>query len=101
MHYLRTGKFLPGSSSKHCKRVKKLADKYILEDYSILYLPDPEDTTKTRIVPKIEDRFELIKHEHIPGHFSYNKIGPIIKEKYYWKNMNGDIEYILKHACKA
>jgi hypothetical protein len=101
MHFLKTGKYLPGSSSKHCKRVQKLSAKYVLEEDILHYFPNIEDQTQTRVVPPVNDRLDIIKREHLPGHFSFNKIAPIIKEKYFWKNMNKDIDYILKTCIQC
>jgi hypothetical protein len=95
-HFIKTGKFLPGSSSKHCKRVKKIAAHYKIENDIIYYFPDPEDMTISKMVPKIENRKEINRAAHLPGHFSIEKTIPEIKKKYYWKNMLKDIEYIIK-----
>ncbi|CAF1068455.1 unnamed protein product [Brachionus calyciflorus] len=64
LHYLRTGKYLPGSSKKQCKKIERKKDNYILKDENLFYRKNIDDTD-WKIVPKINDRFSIIKDAHL------------------------------------
>ena len=89
LHYLRSGKYLPGSSNKQCKRVMKLADHYILDQDTLWYLVDTNDLENRVKVPKPEERFDLIKATHLLGHFKNQTTFNRLREKCFWKALCG------------
>ena len=96
LHYLKENKFLPGSSKKQCKRAQNKPKHLIWADNTLYYHDDPEDQKLLRKIPKKEERMKLIKEIHAFGHFGFEKTYKEACERYYWKNMDKDCEFIIK-----
>ena len=98
LHYLITGKYLPGSSGKQCRRIKKLAKFYVFNNDKLWFFPNIDDKQSKLLVPRKEDRADLIKEAHCLGHFALEKTYKDLKTKYYWKGMWVDCEFELKNC---
>ena len=69
LQYLRNGELTPGISQNQRKRVLKNSKYFTLEE-GRLYYNDPDDeTSKIKIVPRKEERNEIITNAHLLGHF--------------------------------
>ncbi|CAF0811670.1 unnamed protein product [Brachionus calyciflorus] len=97
LHFLRTGKYLPGSSKKQCKKIGKKKDIFSLQGDKLLYWKNIEDLN-WKIVPKIKDRAGLIKETHLLGHFGVEKTYKDLQNKYYWKGMYQDTQLIISNC---
>ncbi|RNA16920.1 Transposon Ty3-I Gag-Pol poly, partial [Brachionus plicatilis] len=51
-----------------------------------------------KIVPKIKDRAGLIKETHLLGHFGVEKTYKDLQNKYYWKGMHQDTQFIISNC---
>ena len=66
LHFLETGKFIPGSSKKQCKRVQKIADHYLLdENKKLCFFKDLENKCDEKLVQPINDRINIINKAHL------------------------------------
>ncbi|RNA15567.1 pol [Brachionus plicatilis] len=91
------GKNSPGLSSKQVKRVESQASRYMydLKEDLIFYF---DKKGCALIVPKPDLRTEIIEKSHVLGHFQKETTVKRIREEYFWKNIDRDVEqYIL--AC--
>lgn len=99
LHYLRQKKHLPGTSVKQLRRVEKLAKHFKIEIDNLgqekLFHTDGD---KSLLVPKINERDELIRAAHLLGHFQVETTVKRLQENYFWKGMRKDVERIVK-AC--
>jgi hypothetical protein len=95
MTYLKTGKFIPGSSRKSCKKAFKLAESLRLED-TTLWVIDKNNELKK--VPKPGDREELINKYHKVGHFNQNEVLNRLRKKYFWPRMAKQIQTIVRNC---
>ena len=87
LYYLKYGRHKSGSSNSQIKRIKNLAKHYKMENNTVYYTKDPK-TEKYVIVPKIEERDEIITKAHLLGHFQDKSTIQRIQEKYFWKKMS-------------
>ena len=69
LHFLETGKYLPGTSKKQCKRVERKALNFTLDGKVLWYHIDANNKQIKKEVPAIDSRVELVKHAHLLGHF--------------------------------
>ena len=83
LHYLKEGKFLPGSSKKQCKRAQNNAKHLVWSENILYYHSDPEDQLVLKKIPRKENRINLDKEEHVFGHFGFEKTYKELSEKYY------------------
>ena len=96
LHYIKTGKYIPGSSKKQCKRVQKCEKNFrFIEDH--LWYRKNEDK-EFKIMPKIDERESIIKDAHLIGHFAINETYSRIKEKYYWFHMLENIKFVIRNC---
>jgi len=98
LHKLKMGKHLPGLASRQVKRVDKLTEHYKWENDKIWYKID-SDREEYLMVPRKEERRNIIENAHLLGHFQVEATAARIREKYYWKRMHKDIETVIK-LCK-
>ncbi|CAF1054696.1 unnamed protein product [Brachionus calyciflorus] len=96
LHFLRTGKYLPGSSKKQCKKIEKNKDKFSLQGDKLLYRKNIEDLN-WKIVPKIKDRAGLKRNTSFS--FPLNKL-KIVSDTAIDNNEFYDIEKILKDRTR-
>jgi len=94
IHYMKYGRHLTGLSNKQIKRVLNNAKSYCYKDEKIWYKRNGKELE----VPRPEERHEIIIKAHLLGHFqkfsTYNRL----KDKYFWRNMIGDIEKAIKRC---
>ena len=65
LHYLETGKYIPGSSKKQCKRIQKIADHYLLDEKKKLwFFHNITDRTNGKLIPPISERTNIIHKSH-------------------------------------
>ena len=101
LYYLKHRRHASGLPKKQVKRVKKLANQYVLED-GILYFRKKSGNTEIQlIVPKVQDRTALIKKAHLLGHFQEESTQSRLKEKYHWPKMAKDVAACIRNclAC--
>ena len=96
LHFLKTNKYLPGSNKQECKRIQKEAQRYLFDNEKIFFIPDKDDTKKTLIVPKPDDRLHLVKTTHALGHFKEQTTLERLRATYFWKSMNHDVQRVIK-----
>lgn len=101
MHYAESMKFLPGTTKKQCKRIKKLSKKYKLIDEKMYFIPNEHEPENKFEVPRVEERKELIHTSHMLGHFAANETYQRIREKYYWKGMTEDIRNQISRCLQC
>ncbi len=96
MHYLIHRSHVAGASNKQVKRVNKAAKLFrINEDGTIVARHTILDEFEI-IIPKPEDRQELVLKEHELGHPNGEKIEKALKEKnFFWKNMRKLIDELV------
>jgi hypothetical protein len=99
LHFLKHKIMPSGMSKKNIKRVTKLSTYYELENDQLLYID--KQSNKHLIVPKIELRKQLIEQAHLLGHFQLKTVQERLREEYYWKGMNTDIEKYIRNCLKC
>jgi len=99
LNFLNFGSHINESSKKQCKRVSKLSKFYKIKNDE-LYFRKTSNEDFTKIVPKIEERPQIIKQKHEIGHFKKEATSKRIKERYYWKNMDKEIQNHI-NKCEA
>ena len=98
LHKLKMGKHLPGLASRQVKRIDKLTQHYKWNDNKVWYKIDP-DKEEYVIVPRRDERKGIIENAHLLGHFQADATASRVKEKYYWRGINKDVEKVIK-LCK-
>ena len=102
LQFIRTGKYLNGASKKKCKRVARRAEHYVFDDKDNLrYRKRVTDADFKMIVPKLEERREVIEKAHIIGHFAAHETYLRVKQEYYWPRMMKDIKKYIKRCFKC
>jgi hypothetical protein len=97
IEFLRNGRFPNGASKNQCKRVRELAKRYKWEHGNIYYLPSNQPNKKL-MVPKPQERKQIIEFEHLLGHFDVNETYRRVSNKYHWKKMFEDVKKWI-HQC--
>jgi hypothetical protein len=97
IHYLKYARCQPGTSTKQCKRVRKMAQNYKLIGNKLLFRSKNDENYL--IYPIREDREKIILKEHKTAHFQTLSVYNTLKQHYFWKNMIKDIEKVVKR-CK-
>ena len=100
LHFLTYGRHVNGSSKKQCKRVSKLAKFYIFKEDKLFHRKTLDEEF-SKIVPKLEERHQIIKNEHEIAHFKKQATLNRLKEMYYWKNMETEIERHINKCEKC
>jgi len=85
-------------AAKQVKRVDKLIEHYQWKDNQLLYKPNVEKE-EYLVVPKRDERRDVIEKAHLLGHFQAEATAARVREKYFWRGMIKDIERIIK-LCK-
>jgi hypothetical protein len=96
LHYIKYGRHLQGASSNVVKRVLKNANFYRFDGKNILSKNKSGGSWK--IVPEPGSRFELIKSEHLIGHFMVKSTLDRLDKDYFWRRMKEDIEHVIKQC---
>ena len=84
MHFVKYGQHSKGMGSKTVKRVIKLSPFYKYDGKTFFHIRRDEEW---KIIPKLEDRRDIIEKAHVLGHFQVDTTFDRLREKYYWKNM--------------
>ena len=97
LNYLQFGRHLNGQSKKKCKHVLAHAKHYKYQDDKLWYR---KDFTKDHNleVPKRQQRYNLIQHEHLMGHYQTPTVLAALASNYYWPHMRNDIMHYIKHC---
>ena len=94
LYYLEKGRFQNGTSRKQVNRILKILPKYKLEKDTLYILKE-----KWLIVPKKEERFQLIDQAHASVvHFGAEATANKLREKYYWPKMLKEVENFRKQC---
>lgn len=95
MSYLQKGRFRKGSSRKQINRIIHILPNFKLEG-EVLYMKKDD---KWLIVPKKEDRYEIIDKAHAASvHFGSESTTNKIKEKFFWPKMFKEVENFRKNC---
>ena len=92
LHFLKYGRHLVGSSQKQKRRVEKLEKHYKLTADNLLLFKKKLDSEEFVRYPQKEERLTLIIEAHNLGHFAKLSTLQRLKERYFWKGMEGDVE---------
>ncbi|RNA32247.1 hypothetical protein BpHYR1_049994 [Brachionus plicatilis] len=76
---------------------RKEEEKFSLQGDKLLYRENFEDFN-WKIVPKISDRAGLIKETHLLAHFGEEKTYKDLQNKYSWKGMHQDTQFIISNC---
>ncbi|CAF1153930.1 unnamed protein product, partial [Brachionus calyciflorus] len=98
MHFLKYNRHSTGSSKKQVKRINKLIKLFSLNVDKLLFRKHITDKGFNLIVPKIEERLDLIKGNHNLGHFKSDTVYKNLSSKYYWKTMRKEIENFVNRC---
>ena len=98
MNFLKTGRYLAGSSSKKCKRIKKLCENLVLINEILWYSKDPSQLDFDRRVPEKTERRKLCLDSHILGHFGVHETYLRLKKNYYCPNMVDDVKFLINRC---
>ena len=99
IYYLTYRKHNSGLSVKQVKRIEKASKNFSIEidqlgNYRLLFIKDGQ--SKPLIVPKPDERIDLIKKAHLLGHFQTDSTLKRLQDEYNWKNMRDDVEKVVK-----
>ena len=97
LHFLRTGKFVVGSSNQQRKRIIKIAGDYKLERGILYYARDD----MFKIIPEPNKRLEIVTAAHHNGHFKVETTYNRLKEKFYWRDLMRDIEHVISQCIRC
>ena len=95
LYYLQYGRHKQGSSNNQKKRVDKIASHYSFTNGHVFYSKEPDTDETLFLVPKPQEREQIITKAHLLGHFQMRSTLQRIKEKYFWKNMAQDIQEVI------
>jgi hypothetical protein len=101
LYYLQFGRHLAGQSKKKCKNVLQNSKHYNYADNKLWYRKDVTSANFLDI-PKRLKRYDLIKHEHLLGHYQTPTVYDALKLTYFLPRMRDDIHYFIKKCvpCK-
>ena len=91
LHYLRYARHMNGASAKQVRRIENLKDHFSLTKEGLLYRKNVDSMNYLK-VPQKEERNDLIIEAHNLGHFQTASTLARLKERYFWKNMETDVE---------
>ena len=99
LQFLKTGKHMSGVSYKRAKGIEKLAKIYSLGidnlgQEALWYKKDE----KILLVPKPQERKELVLQAHLLGHFQAQTTLKRLQELYYWKGMHEDSKKVCEEC---
>ena len=95
MQFLRTGEINAGASKNEFKRIRRIADHYILVGETISYRKDTNIPIFKQKIPLKDSRFTIIKNAHSLGHFAAHETYLRIYQKYYWRKMLDDVKHAI------
>ena len=88
IHFVKFAKHKKGISKNQIKRIENEAQNLNFKD-NVLYITIGE---KELIIPKLDEREDLIVQAHQFGHFATESTYNRLKERYFWRGMKKDIE---------
>ena len=74
LHFFKYGRHGDGISKKQHKRVERLVRLFKLKDDTLFYRNVAKDNEFNLIVPKIEERLNIIAEAHNLGHFKLDSV---------------------------
>lgn len=92
MEYLKSSKFQSGMTERNKKRIIRASKNLMWKDERICIMRD----NAWKIIPKIEEREEIIKSCHEFGHFQVEATCARIEERYYWINLRKQVKEMIK-----
>ena len=92
--YIKTCKYLPGSSSNEVKRINKVAQNYRYDRNIIKYKRPGDNSWRTIPAPNL--RTDLIMKAHLIGHFLAQSTYDRQKPDFYWKGMKFQVVNVIK-----
>jgi hypothetical protein len=95
LHYLKYGRHLIGLSQKQKRRVEKIEKHYKLTADNLLLYRKSLDSENFVRYPEREQRNELVLEAHNLGHFAKLSTLQRLKERFYWKGMDSDVERVI------
>jgi len=98
-NYLVFKRHMDGASKKQVKRVETLAKSFYWENNQFWYVKEENDEPK--LVPRPEERSDIILRAHLLGHFGIGSTINRIRERYYWKNLDKDVESLVKQCLQC
>jgi hypothetical protein len=87
LFFIKNGKHLSGVSSNVIRRINKLIPNYKFKNNVISFRKN--ESENWRVIPKPEERVDLINKAHLIGHFQVQSTYERLKPDYYWKKMKG------------
>ncbi|CAF0994203.1 unnamed protein product [Brachionus calyciflorus] len=94
IHYLKFGRFIPGTSKKQIKSITSLVQKYLYQNEK-LYVTKDDHTLE---IPKPEERLPINEKVHALGHFRAESTYNGLKDNFYWKRMLDDIRKAINQC---
>ena len=94
MHFLKHGRHLSGTSRKQINRIDKLQSHFMLQNDALFFRRNL-DSNKWLLVPRVEQRNELILKCHLLGHFQVSTTVRRLQDSFYWKNMEADVKAVI------
>jgi hypothetical protein len=95
LYFLTHRKHLEGQSRNQVRRIDNNIDHYKLVKDTIYYRKDVK-SDDFKLIPKLEDRYNIVLNAHLLGHFQFQSTLDRVKEKYYWRKMDKDVENVIK-----
>jgi hypothetical protein len=90
---------MDGASKKQVKRVETLSNSFYWENDQFWFVKEENDNPK--LVPKPEKRSEIIMRAHLLGHYGIGSTINKIRERFYWKNLDKDVESLVKQCLQC
>ena len=100
-YYLKFGRHKRGLSNKQVKRVEKQITKYVYDkNDDEIYLINKNN--KMLLVPKVNERTNIIIKAHALGHFQKDTTVKRIRDEYFWKDLEKDVDIYIRNCdiCK-
>ncbi|CAF1139049.1 unnamed protein product [Brachionus calyciflorus] len=95
LHFLKYNRHPEGSSKKQVKRVSRLSKHFTLKEDTLYFRKLLNESFKV-LVPKIEDRIDILANSHNLGHFKTDTVYTNLSKEFYWKAMKDEIEKFIK-----
>jgi hypothetical protein len=90
-YFLKYGRHLQGVSQKQKRRVDKLIKHYKIDNGKLMFRKNV-NSEEFVYYPTQEEIHDIILSAHNLGHFQSQATISRLKERYFWKNMNKDVE---------
>ncbi len=61
----------------------------------------PKIRNEPKLVPKPQERIDIILRAHLLDHFGIDSTIKGVRERYYWRNLNKDVETVVKQCLQC